>query len=403
MGRNGRRRIAPSLWAALSPCLVAPLLFVQWVGCHHPSPSPGSESEAGWDAEGGAEGGLDAPSADASDTSPEASDDGSSTVPLCEASLPDLGDAMLIDAPLARIPIQVIDSAGGVRFVVQLSVNGVPVTAVLDTGSPGLRIVAANVADAGLTQLDAAVTIPFNGGETLVGYEATGTVALDGLAIQDVPIQVVTSVCNGSDCDASSILGVEPAILGVSLRPATSAGAPTMLSPLSYATGYPPFFVQMYGDAAVPSDDGGVLQIGVTQADYSSFPYWVPLPSIPPDGGAPVRNDLAVRSCIRDVTADGACWTQQTYLDTGDPGPYIQALDAGAPVPGMPWSAGIARVTLLGQGGSCAIGGYSIPASSVYVRSMDAGTPRNNPGYELFYHFDVLYDPANARLGLRPK
>jgi hypothetical protein len=81
-----------------------------------------------------------------------------------------------------------------------------------------------------------------------------------------------------------------------------------------------------------------------------------------------------VQSCIRDETADGGCWTQGTFLDTGNTSPYIESDDSGAPTPGARWpAADTAQLELLGANG-CTIRQYAVPADTAAVRKLAPGT-----------------------------
>lgn len=366
-------------------------------------------SEAGSDGaavmtDGAVEGSADQAAADSSDASP-------STACPMTGPPPALDDP---DASLGLVPVSVVDESGSIRFAVWVSINGVWVQAMLDTGAPGLRVLGSAIADAGVTALDSGpLQIDYNGGLVLGGYAASASVGLQGLAtpIADVPMQVVTSACDlqfdaqapdgSTPCNPATptIFGMS-ATLGISLRQSRTTGAVTLRSPLASLGGYPPFIVHLNGTSATVGGDAGTIEIGVTAAERATFPYWIHLTG----GPAPVWNDLSPQSCIRDETADGGCWTQGTFLDTGNDDPYIETLDAGAPTPGARWpSADTAAIALLGDNG-CVIDQYDVPAGTVAVRKLAPGTTtENNVGYGVFYHVDILFDPASGWIGMRPR
>ena len=186
--------------------------------------------------------------------------------------------------------MSVVDENGSLRFAVWVSINGVPVQAMLDTGAPGLRVLASAIADAGVTALDSGnpLQIDYNGGLVLSGYAASADVGLQGLAtpLVGVPMQVVTSACD-LQFDAQAPDGSTPctpatpqifgmsATLGISLRQYRTTGAVTLRSPLASLAGYPPFIVHLNGASATPGDDAGTIEIGVTAEERATFPYWI--------------------------------------------------------------------------------------------------------------------------------
>jgi hypothetical protein len=318
------------------------------------------------------------------------------------------------DAGFGLVPISVVDANGYTRFAVWVTVNGVRVQAMLDTGAPGLRVLASAIGDAGVTALDSGpLEISYNGGLVLNGYAASADIGLQGLPdpIADVPMQVVTSACERQFAEEApdgaipctpttpTIFGMA-ATLGISLRQSRTEDAVTLRSPLASMPGYPPFIVHMNGTSAAVGGDAGSIEIGVTGEERATFPYWIHLSG----GPAPVWSDLSVQSCIRDETADGGCWTQGTFLDTGNTNPYIESDEAGAPTPGAKWpAADTAAIELLGPSG-CVMAQYTVPGSTVAVRKLAAGTTTaNNVGYGVFYQVDVLFDPASGWIGIRPR
>lgn len=382
-----------------------------------------SGNDAGGDAEAGLDGAtdvradtvtgesdatLDSPTADGPNVT-EGGDGGEP--PACEAGTPEV-DAGVLDAALGSFSFDIVKDGDGGQLIVQVVVNGVTIPAVLDTGSSGLRVMQSVVEDAGLVPLDdaSAVVAQYNGGEVLFGYAADASVSVGGMAIGAVTIQVVTTACTvvggadgSTDPDAgcaeidSGILH-HNAILGIGLRPSATDGGTTLRSPLAVLPGFPAFVVRIDPDAGIPSANAGTVQVGATDTDREGFKYWVKL-----QGDAPDWHDLGVQSCIRDESSHGPCWTQGTFVDTGDPEPYIELLDAQAPVPGMPLAdGGTAEIRLLGQNG-CLIDSYSVAAPSVAVRRVTSSPTYNNVSLGAFFRMDVLYDPRNGWMAFYPK
>jgi hypothetical protein len=324
--------------------------------------------------------------------------------PLCdETSSPLNGGAIAASAPLATVPINLKSFDGVVRFTIPVSINGIRLDAQLDTGSPALRVLEQFVADAGLVRVsDAGVSITFNGGLILKGYQATARVGLDGIDIPDVPIHVVTDVCNvAGQCGLDGGVFGANANFGASLRDAPGAVG-RLRSPLSSIPGTPAFDIRMFGPVAVEAADAGELRIGVSQEQYATYTSWVKLLPQRADVSAPVWNDLGIQTCFDDQTAGTGCVTQGTFIDTGAPVPYIESLDAGGPGRGMALPADHAvQARIVGPDAGCFVTDYLVPSDKLSIRRLDAGPTFNNLGYQVFFESDVLFDPSAGWIALK--
>jgi Aspartyl protease/Protein of unknown function (DUF3443) len=353
------------------------------ISCSHSSPHGSQDSGADQTA-------PDAPSGDG----PAAAN--------CSAAAGQFDGGTFSDAFVA-VPIHATATpSSGFRLSILLTVNGVPVEALLDTGSSGLRVFASAVADAGLPESGAAASQKYNSGETYYGYLATANIGLAGQQMQDAAIQVVTAECEPTDASADACVPNPsffsfPAIVGVGLRESSS---PPVRSPFASLAGLPSFTIHLNGSFGTSSDDAGVLTLGISQQEYESF-FQFQLP-VELTSAPDYFRDYAVQSCVMDETT-GTPWCEWTLFDTGDPNPYVETLDAGPDTlpDGTPMT-----VAIFALDGGCAFSSYGYSATvsnenEFEVRRLTGGVVYNNLSMHAFYQYDVLYDQALGRIGLR--
>jgi hypothetical protein len=374
---------------SLGPCAVSALLVVAGTSCSHSSPH------------GSQDAGPDQTAADAQPGDAPADGTGS---PECSVGTGQL-DGGTFSSTSVAVPIHASATVtSDFRLSISLTINGVPVEALLDTGSSGLRVFASAVADAGLPDSGAAASQKYNSGETYYGYLATANIGLAGQQMPDAAIQVVTAECEPTDaspdaCVPNPTFFSFPAIVGIGLRESSS---PPVRSPFASLSGLPSFTIHLNGSFGTSNDDGGVLELGVSQQEYESyFQFQLPVElTSTPD----YFRDYAVQSCVTDETT-GTPWCEFTLFDTGDPNPYVETLDAGfVTLPdGTPMN-----VVLFALDGGCAFSSYGYSATSAnengfQVRKLAGGAVYNNLSMHAFYQYDVLYDQALGRIGLRPR
>jgi hypothetical protein len=383
-------RRAGAALVSLALGAVGALSLAAGVACSHSSPDGSQDS------------GADQMAADAQPG--DASQDGTGPAE-CSAAAGQLDGGTFSDEPVA-VPIRASATAtSDFRLSVVLTINGVPVEAMLDTGSSGLRVFASAVADAGLPDSGVAASQKYNSGETYYGYIATADVGLAGQDMPGTAIQVVTAECEPTDASADACATKPsffsyPAIVGIGLRESES---PPVRSPFASLSGLPSFTIHLNGSFGTSSDDAGVLELGVSQQEYESF-FQFQLPvehASTPD----YFLDDAVQSCVTDDTTR-ISWCEGTLFDTGDPNPYVETLDAGNyTLPdGTPMTA-----VVLALGGGCTFSSYAYAASAaneneLQVRRLTGTTTvYNNLSLHAFYQYDVLYDQVLGRIGLRPR
>jgi hypothetical protein len=308
------------------------------------------------------------------------------------------------------VPIGLVQrSPTDVRFWIPVSVGGVQVDAVLDTGSAGL-VLFGELPDASIELTDAQVGARYNGGLQICGVKGNALVTIGSLATATpVPIFVVTQMCGCQDtCEA----GVPPdagfdgfaVLLGIGLHGASTAPG-AVRSPIVGMAGRLAFTIQMTGDGGQAGADAGVLKIGLDSEDYAPFTYVVDLDAEVPGTGAtaPTFYDWQVPVCLFDETED-ASFCQGALLDTGDPTAYVELADASVASSYSLPAGDVIRLVITGRGG-CVFDDYTFNAhepaiNDVAVRPWDAGSPYTNLSQRAFFRYEVLFDPWNGKIGL---
>jgi hypothetical protein len=352
------------------------------------------------------------------------------------------------------IPITVASIQNQIRFSIPVQIGSTTVTALLDTGSSGVRVLRSSLKpeDVSLTSIPASQT--YNGGLALHGVKGFASVTLKGQTTPNpIPIMVVTSACNGTPCQDvplnDSVIYGFAAIIGIGLR-----GPPTGIrSPIAAMSGHPAFAILTSGDAGTLGDDAGVLKIGLQEADFAAvthayqlapevfatasdagaFPVADGGPLNPdasaPDGGevvedasvadvaedggapdaastaadsgvAPAWDDTRVPACLRDTTT-GASWCEGTLFDTGEPTVYVET--TGESPYYLPWGDTV-EIIVEGQGG-CVFDEYQVavgepPSNQIEIRLVDTNDPYINLAQLAFYRYNVIFDPWNGRIDL---
>ncbi len=321
---------------------------------------------------------------------------------LCAAApiLPALAQARVV------VPVsQVLLPDGDIRYSVPVRVgDSVAVDALLDTGSTGLRVMRGAMFRGSYTDTGFMSVSAFSAGDKLTGTVGTADLDIGGLATDGaVPFQIVDSESCASFRPNCGAAGLAPpdygiggdgiagqgfqAILGVGLRDAQGAE-----NPLEHL-GAKQWIIEL----PEPGQGGpGRLILNPGWQDLQGFTMF----SLKSEGGG-VWHDPGfadtLPACLNDA-ANGQSVCGQAILDTGAPG--MIAFEDGAP--GPLWSAGDAAALVFG-GLDVKFAVDGTPGTGLLREPKEAGGVDLVAGIVPFFAFDVFYDAAGGRMGLRAR
>jgi hypothetical protein len=317
-----------------------------------------------------------------------------------------LAPALALAQARVTVPIsQTVLPDGDIRYAVPVRVgNSLPVDALLDTGSTGLRVMRTAIFRDSYTDTGFLSVSSFSAGDRLTGTVGTAVLTIGGLATDaPLPFEAVDSESCASfrpDCGASKVLGSDygiggdgiagqgfQAILGVGLRAAQGAE-----NPLEHLGAK-----QWIIDLPEPGQGGaGNLIINPDWQDLQGFTMF----SLKPEGGG-VWHDPGfadtLPACLTNAT-NGQSLCGQAILDSGAPG-IIAFQDGQA---GPLWTPGDQATLVFGG------------LAQKFAVDSSQGTgllrePKSDAGIDIlaglvpFFAFDVFYDAAAGRIGLRPR
>lgn len=284
-------------------------------------------------------------------------------------------------------------------LLAEVTVAGGPVfEALVDTGSPGLRVFAGKQGSAGLDISQSPITTSFEDGTTFNGVAATAPVTIAGLpSAGPINIQLVESVsCTAAAPACAGAGGMDKlaadqgfsAILGIGLMNAE------VFSPLVQLEGGPPatFTLEQTGTGT------GMLTLNVTAVDPTAAFTMAPGADRLPNG-VPSWNSNHTSACWSFQPAAPACLA--TAFDSGSP--YIFT---SPEVPGSP---------AVGAGGGSAgkLALYATASDTTPIWSPDAsdrlevlaatnGRNSVNTGLSIFADHAITFDIAAGRILLSP-
>jgi hypothetical protein len=309
--------------------------------------------------------------------------------------------------PRIEVPIgQSRLASGAPRYWVELSIaDGAPMRALLDTGSTGLRVLAAEAPTAGVTPTGANKTYGYTSGAEFSGPVVRGRITLGQARTgDDFPFQLIdTTRCSKAKPDCP-VIEVSPKDYRIGGRGALGYVA---IIGVNMGQGDPPNPLQALADSWIielprpGSTRPGRLILNPDDADRAGF--------------APARLDPAfadlhggfhdaVPGCL--ATGDGArSLCGPVLLDSGAP---VVEIALGADARPGTWPSGstavlaIAPITGPPLAASFVIGGD--PTAHLEIHPGQ-GQPRNriSAGVLPFYAFSVLYEPHARILGLKPR
>lgn len=305
-----------------------------------------------------------------------------------------------------EIPIkEVVLSDGTRRYTIPIMVGQVAIEAGLDTGSTGLRVLPGVLSASDAASSERADTYSYGSGAQLAGVVGKGVFAIGGLS-GPTQIQLVSAVrCTAEkpQCPVSRVsvkdYGVQgdglpgqgfKAIIGVNMA---NADVPNPLMGIGVK--------RWIVDLPRPGEHGGGrLILNPTDgeaAEYVRFPIDARFSDL--------RGGLhdAVSGCfINDATQQNFCGP--LVMDTGAPG-----LRVVSPGGGRAWPNGTPATLAFIQDGKPRLGskfevGRRDQASAFRVEEEPrAPQTRLFSGLLPYFAFSVLYDPAAAQVGLKPR
>jgi hypothetical protein len=298
------------------------------------------------------------------------------------------------------LPIEQRLTVGAVLYSIKVGVEGTPVDLLLDTGSTGLRVLHSSLP----------ATTTFAGGQhTKEGYD--NGVRLDGLETaahvsfgsltQSTPIELIESAacdpayptCVVAKKGPSAAWGGLQGIVGISLE------APGTKTPVSNSlNGLAASWIVTLPEPG--SKSPGELILDPNADDLKGF---VDYPAFT-GGSAGAGRDNPIPGCIKK-DGNGKSFCGPIVLDTGKPVVTVitdQFKDTRV------WSGGSSVDLSFGSGESAIDARYVVKPATFPTRVLLGPFPKLKQaptrvlaGIEPFLLFDVLYDGANATIGLR--
>ena len=305
----------------------------------------------------------------------------------------------------AEIPIHARSfTRGAPRYSIPVTLGGVALDAMFDTGSSGLRVLARALPANAYTPTGETSHYGYGSGAQLEGFITRAPLTIGPLSA-DAPFEFVQSVgctARSPDCPMQHMdfatygiggNGVAgdgyTAIIGVGLR-RSDDGSFNPLPLLGAAT----WIVEL----PRTNQADGKLILNPSAADLAGFTL-IQLPH--QERGGTGWADNALAACITsDVSHHTICLP--ALLDSGAPGVRIQTTQAH-PADWPP--RGPAHVNF---GSANSALSYAFVSNSGLGTHLETEEPRNQPerlflGTLTYFSFDVLYDSVHGVIGLRPR
>lgn len=313
----------------------------------------------------------------------------------------------LAATPRVEVPIQQSVLAGGApRYWVMLSIaDGEPSRAMLDTGSTGLRVLAAAVPPTGVTRTDASKTYGYTSGAEYDGVIARARISLGAAQTKDdFPFQLIDKAgCSKAkpNCPVLKVAAKDYRIGGRGAQ-----GFMIILGANMAASDAPNPLAAMADSWIIElprpgSSQPGRLILNPNDADRAGFSK-VQLDPVFANLKAGFHD--SVPGCVRTVDrAQSVCGPM--LLDSGAPQVEIAF---GASTKPQDFKTGASAAVVIAP-----VEGPPLVAPFTVGRGLAAnlethpgeGQPRNriSAGVLPFYAFSVLYEPHTRFLGLKPR
>ncbi|HTH97117.1 MAG TPA: hypothetical protein VL574_06835 [Stellaceae bacterium] len=312
-----------------------------------------------------------------------------------------------------EIPIRtIILPYGDLRYSIPIIIGGTTVNAMLDTGSPGLRILARALPAAAITGKSGPVqTVAYGAGDVLAGpvvrFDAKFGPATP---VTTIPAQIVIAYqCTAShpNCPASLLhpeeykIGGErvdgfgyDAIIGVEM-PQPGAHPQPVPNPLTV------FARRWIVTLPMPDDDtSGKIIVNPSTEELRGFTLY---PLDPKLKDTYNTLDDAIMACLKVGNLQQFC--APTTLDSG--APAFMAYSDNVVRPGFFQDASPVELTFVNPHGvpdSFRFAASPYPASRVLILPLPQGQPNHiAAGLLPFQYYSVLYDMDDNAIGLRPR
>lgn len=308
----------------------------------------------------------------------------------------------------AEVPVREVDLSDGTRrYAVPIQIGGVKLDAGLDTGSTGLRVMPGVLGDADARVQHRAQTYSFGAGVRLEGDIAQAQLSF-GALVGAAPVEVVREIGCVPDqprCFATRLPAKDFRIQGDGLKGegfaailGVNMGGGDAGNPFE-AAGAQRWIVEL----PRPGEAAGRIILNPTDAELDGFVYAPVLARY-----AELHGGLhdAIAGCIAQAGGEKQRACGALTLDSGAPGLRI----SHGPLHGRPWPEGTPATLVFGD-----LSGHVVAAEAIVIGERAQAThlefteDGRNPdpaiftGLTPYFAYSVLYDPAHARLGFRPR
>jgi hypothetical protein len=286
----------------------------------------------------------------------------------------------------------------GPKLIVDIGIGGKALRVLLDTGSVGLRVVAADVPLDAVRRTGPAPQFGYDDGTRLSGDLAQASVQIGGHPTAGpIPIELVTDTsCAPAVPDCPAAGGKKPmqfggrydGVMGVGPR-----GVEGVVNPLWRLPDGPEHAFAVHYDPAGASS----ILLGEPEAGYSlvHFDKATPSTTSSPDTPPPWNPDVPVCFTLAALPGGKTCGT--AMFDTGTPTIAILVPDAAnhGPVP-------------FGTAIGLSVGAFSHtyttgPGTHAEIVTTSPSGGGSVPGLPTFAAADIRYDLANGTVGFRPR
>lgn len=310
-------------------------------------------------------------------------------------------------APRTEIPIQQVTlSDGAIRYSIPIQIGGATVTALLDTGSTGLRVLPDVISPDEAEGPDDKIS--FGSHTSYTGRMSKASLQVGTLSAP-LPFELIEEICGNGGCQHTGRgtrgqkhkLGAEglpdegfDALIGIKTGPSDIANPLLIIGAKRWIVELP-----RPGDAAP-----GKLVLNPSDREVTGYAY---VPLLAQFRQSESLHD-ALSGCLKNL-ANGAEACGSVTFDTGYPAMNIIDGPIGLRLGQRTWPADTkAELTLFdGKEPRAAAAFHAGPKGSLFQVFLTAHGWRSGivilAGVAPYLAFDILYDPARNAIGLKPR